>query len=75
MTVTFPVGGIQMQRRFNILVPLSCPHCQAELMSTLDQLQREESVRCAWCGTTIELRNEPPPPAMMMPESQDFLVL
>jgi transcription elongation factor Elf1 len=64
-----------MQKRFNILVPLTCPRCKAELLSTLDQIQREESAQCAWCGTTIELQNEVPPPMVAPPESQDFVVL
>jgi transcription elongation factor Elf1 len=64
-----------MQKRFNILVPLTCPRCKAELLSTLDQIQREESAQCAWCGTTFELQNEVPPPMVAPPESQDFVVL
>ena len=64
-----------MQKRFNILVPLACPHCQAELLTTLDQVQQELFVRCTGCGTTIEFPNEALPPPAAWPESQDFLVL
>jgi predicted Zn finger-like uncharacterized protein len=64
-----------MQKRFNILVPLACPHCLAELMPTLDQVQQEESVRCASCGTTVDLHVEMRPPPESLPASQDYLSL
>jgi predicted Zn finger-like uncharacterized protein len=64
-----------MQKRFNILVPLACPHCLAELMLTLDQVQQEESVRCTSCGTTIDLNIEMCLPPEALPAPEDFLAL
>ena len=63
-----------MQRRFNIFIPLACPHCRRELLLTLDQVHEEKSVRCALCGTTIVLQPEDPPaPAHHAPEPGKFL--
>ena len=47
-----------MSKHVNVLVPLACPHCAAELYATLDDLQEMASVRCSRCGTEIELRPE-----------------
>ncbi len=47
-----------MQRRFNIIVPMACPHCRTELLLTLDQVHEERCIRCSLCGTTIILRPE-----------------
>jgi len=47
-----------MQRHFNIIVPMACPHCRTELLLTLDQVHEERSIRCSLCGTTIILRSE-----------------
>ncbi len=63
-----------MQKHFNILVPLACPHCRTELLLTLDQVHEERSIRCALCGTTIVLRPEDlPAPAHHTPEPSKFL--
>lgn len=63
-----------MQRRFNIFVPLACPHCRTELLLTLDQIHEEKSIRCALCGTTIVLRPEGlPTPNHEAPEANQFL--
>ncbi|MBM4018414.1 MAG: hypothetical protein FJ288_08840 [Planctomycetes bacterium] len=53
-----------MQRRLNLTIPLACPHCLAELLMTLDDLQRETSIRCPECRTAFDLRPEdlPMPP-------------
>lgn len=64
-----------MQRRVNVLVPFSCPHCLTELMPTLDQVQEEESVQCSRCGTKVDLHIDPLPPPGELPQPQDFLVL
>jgi hypothetical protein len=44
-----------MQRHFNTFVPLSCPHCSAELWPTLDDVHDLQSLRCDRCGTWIDL--------------------
>jgi DNA-directed RNA polymerase subunit RPC12/RpoP len=53
-----------MQRHVNVTIPLSCPHCQAELLTTLDDLQQETAIQCLQCGTRVDLRPEdlPMPP-------------
>jgi len=53
-----------MQRHVNVTIPLSCPHCQAELLTTLDDLQQEVAIQCLQCGTRVDLRPEdlPMPP-------------
>jgi transcription elongation factor Elf1 len=53
-----------MQRRLNLTIPLACPHCLAELLATLDDLQQQANVRCPECGTVVELHpeNVPMPP-------------
>jgi len=59
-----------MQRRFNIIVPMACPHCRTELLLTLDQVHREQSITCALCGTAIVLRPEDmPAPAEASPDA------
>jgi len=47
-----------MQRRLNVTIPRGCPHCLAELLTTLDDLQQQASVRCPECGTTVQLHPE-----------------
>jgi transcription elongation factor Elf1 len=47
-----------MQRRVNVTIPLACPHCLAELLVTLDDIQQEATLQCDRCGTAIELRPE-----------------
>ena len=47
-----------MQRHFNVIVPMACPHCRTELLLTLDEVREQRSVTCALCGTTIVLRPE-----------------
>jgi len=65
-----------MARHFNMLVPLACPHCLTELLVTLEQVQDEESVQCARCGTVVALQPEDlPVPLADLPESTDFLRL
>jgi len=57
-----------MQRQFNIIVPMACPHCRTELLLTLDQVHEQRSITCALCGTTINLRPEEfPAPAATSP--------
>jgi len=57
-----------MQRHFNIIVPMACPHCRTELLLTLDQVHEQRSISCALCGTTIVLRPEDlPAPAEASP--------
>jgi len=50
-----------MQRRFNVIVPMACPHCRTELLLTLEQLHTERRITCSLCGTTIVLRPEEMP--------------
>jgi transcription elongation factor Elf1 len=47
-----------MQRRVNILVPFGCPHCDNELLITLDQVHEERMVWCSRCNTMVPLRPE-----------------
>ncbi len=57
-----------MQRHFNVIVPLACPHCRTELLLTLDEVHEQRSISCALCGTTILLRPEDlPAPAANPP--------
>jgi hypothetical protein len=66
-----------MQRHFNVIVPLACPHCRTELLLTLDEVHEQRSISCALCGTTILLRPEDlPAPAASSPDAPapgDFL--
>jgi len=45
-----------MQEHANLTIPLACPHCLAELLATLDQIEAQSTVECPTCRTTIELR-------------------
>jgi transcription elongation factor Elf1 len=47
-----------MQRHVNVTIPLSCPNCQAELLTTLDDVQQETAIQCLQCGTRVDLRPE-----------------
>lgn len=58
-----------MQRHFNIIVPMACPHCRTELLLTLEQVHAERSIRCSLCGTTIILRPEELPGADLPPKA------
>jgi transcription elongation factor Elf1 len=53
-----------MQKHANVTIPLACPHCLAELLATLDQIEAKATLRCAACRTAVELRPEnlPMPP-------------
>jgi len=45
-----------MKGHLNMTIPLSCPHCQAELLTTLDDVQQEVAIQCLQCGTRVDLR-------------------
>jgi len=47
-----------MQRRINLTIPLACPHCLAEILASLDQVEAQATIECSLCRTTIELRPE-----------------
>jgi hypothetical protein len=52
-----------MQKRFNVTVLLACPHCLAEIATTHDEVQEEQSINCCERGT----RFEPKPEEMILP--------
>ena len=47
-----------MQRHFNVTFPMACPHCLAEMLVSLDDVQRERAIHCSECGTDVELQAE-----------------
>ena len=47
-----------MQRHVNVTVPLACPHCLAEIYTTLDDAREEPRLQCSQCGTDVELKAE-----------------
>jgi transcription elongation factor Elf1 len=53
-----------MQEHVNLTIPLACPHCLAELLTTLDEVEAKAIIECAVCRTAVELRPEdlPLPP-------------
>jgi transcription elongation factor Elf1 len=53
-----------MQKHMNLTIPLACPHCLAELLANIDQIEARATLQCAKCHTTVELRAEdlPVPP-------------
>ena len=53
-----------MKGHLNMTIPLSCPHCRAELLTTLDNVLQEVAIQCLQCGTRVDLRSEdlPTPP-------------
>jgi len=64
-----------VQRHVNLFVPLACPHCHAELLTTLDNIQEQASIRCVRCGTVIELQPEdfaPPGEFPSPPQYESF---
>jgi DNA-directed RNA polymerase subunit RPC12/RpoP len=44
-----------MQKHVNVTIPLACPHCLAEMLTTIDEVQQEATIQCAACGTAVEL--------------------
>ena len=58
-----------MDRPLNVFVPMACPHCLADLLPTLDDIQEERTIRCSRCGTEVELRPEDVP--MPGPDARD----
>ena len=52
-----------MQKRLNLTIPLACPHCLAEMLTTLDEVRQESTIRCAACGTSVELHPDSLPAA------------
>jgi transcription elongation factor Elf1 len=52
-----------MQKHVNLTIPLACPHCLAEMLTTLDEVQQESAIQCAACGTSVELHPESLPAA------------
>jgi transcription elongation factor Elf1 len=63
-----------MQRRFNVTVLLACPHCLAEIMTTCDEVQEEQTILCCECGTKVELKPEERilPGAFYAPPEQSY---
>ena len=47
-----------MQKRFDILLTLACPCCEAEFVVTLDQVHNGEAIRCSTCRTLVSLECE-----------------
>ena len=47
-----------MQKRFDILLTLACPCCEAEFVFTLDQVHDGEAIRCSTCHTLVDLEPE-----------------
>jgi hypothetical protein len=47
-----------MQKRVNVIVPLACPHCRAEIYTTLDDVHQKPRLQCCECGTDVELEAE-----------------
>ena len=47
-----------MQKRVNVTIPLACPHCLAELLTTLDEDHAQATIQCSTCRTAVELRPE-----------------
>jgi len=65
-----------MARRPNVFVPLACPHCMAELLPTLDDIQDERAIRCSACGTEVDLHpDDVPMPGMYAPGAADDLTM
>jgi len=44
-----------MQKHVNVTVPLACPHCSADMLTTIDEVEQESAIQCATCGTSVEL--------------------
>jgi transcription elongation factor Elf1 len=47
-----------MQKHFNVTVLLACPHCLAEIITTVDEVREGQPVHCPECGTDVELKIE-----------------
>ena len=47
-----------MQEHANLTIPLACPHCLAEILASLDQVEARTTIECSVCRTAIELRPE-----------------
>jgi len=61
-----------MQKRFDILLTLACPCCEAECVVTLGQVHDGEAVRCSTCRTLVSLEPEclAVPPAILSPRER-----
>lgn len=53
----------QLDPQTGLPIMPSCPNCQAELPDVF------EFPSCSHCGTTLDTRTEPPPPAGPAPSS------
>ena len=47
-----------MQKRFNVSIPLACPHCLIELVTTMEDIEQQQTMTCSACGTHFELKPE-----------------
>ena len=52
-----------MQKHVNVMLLLACPHCLAELTTTVDDVQQEANIQCPQCGTRVELHPDDLPSA------------
>ena len=65
-----------MDKPLNVFVPMACPHCLAELLPTLDDIQEERTIQCSRCGTTVELHPEDvPTPGLGARDSDDTMMI
>ncbi len=56
-----------MQRRVHVLIPWSCPRCDAEFVVTLDQIDAHQTVYCTKCRVAIALKPDGAPLAPERP--------
>jgi hypothetical protein len=64
-----------MQKHVNVTIPLACPNCLSEILTTLDDVQDEPHFRCPTCHTDVELKAEdlvPPAIFFARPEPPYF---
>jgi uncharacterized Zn finger protein len=63
-----------MSKPINVTIPLACPHCLTELLTTYEDVQQEATIHCAECGTLVELTPEklPLPQLFVQPADEMF---
>jgi len=61
-----------MGKPLNAFVPLACPHCHADMYTTLDSVRDEAFIQCCRCGAVVELGADDLPGPWAMPSADQY---
>lgn len=61
-----------MPHTLNMFVPLACPHCHADLLARLSDIEDETTIQCNRCGAGVELGPDVLGPIALFPSAPQY---